>query len=155
MKMNNKDPFPLHREVRDLYGTEEWKEGLNLEFKSGKGGLPKEFWPTYSAFANTKGGIILLGVADDGTIEGLVKPDERKNDLAVQLNNPQKCSSNLSSLPGMIEEVKIDGKIILAIRIPAAELKDRPIYIHGHLWNTPTFVNTSLIFNVRKACSNK
>ena len=32
------------------------KETSTVEFKYGKGGFPhKEFWPTYSSFANTDG----------------------------------------------------------------------------------------------------
>lgn len=41
--MNDMEPISLHQEVLDLYGTEEWKEGLNLEFKSGKEAFPKSF----------------------------------------------------------------------------------------------------------------
>jgi predicted HTH transcriptional regulator len=32
--------------------------------KNGKGELPRDFWPTYSSFANTYGGIVLLGVKE-------------------------------------------------------------------------------------------
>jgi predicted HTH transcriptional regulator len=32
--------------------------------KDGKGALPKDFWPTYCAFANSYGGDILLGVRE-------------------------------------------------------------------------------------------
>jgi predicted HTH transcriptional regulator len=44
-------------------------ETLGLECKlaagrDGKGQLPADFWPTYSAFANSRGGIILLGVQE-------------------------------------------------------------------------------------------
>lgn len=39
-------------------------ESDDLEFKSAAGGFPKTFWDTYSAFANSEGGIIVLGVAE-------------------------------------------------------------------------------------------
>ncbi len=38
------------------------RENNQLEAKSVKGGFPGSFWETYSAFANSNGGTILLGV---------------------------------------------------------------------------------------------
>lgn len=49
-------------------------ENAAVEFKRARGGIPADFWPSYSAFANTDGGIIVLGVSEkDGKreIEGL------------------------------------------------------------------------------------
>ena len=41
------------------------REHNRLEFKKATSSLPKSFWETYSSFANTEGGVIVLG-ADEG-----------------------------------------------------------------------------------------
>lgn len=49
----------------NLYNMQEissYREGNRLEVKKAKGGIPNSMWETYSSFANTDGGIILLGV---------------------------------------------------------------------------------------------
>ena len=75
-----------------------WRENNRLEFKCAQGGLRKSFWETYSAFANTNGGLIVLGV--DETPEGpkatgVADADALVQDLWNGLNNQQKVSANL------------------------------------------------------------
>ena len=48
-------------------------EGIDLEFKACGNQLPKSVYETVCAFLNRHEGTLLLGVADDGTVSGILK----------------------------------------------------------------------------------
>lgn len=106
----------------------------------GKGDVPKDFWPTYSAMANAHGGVVLLGVREKNgvfSIAGIENPAKVRGDLFNTLNNRSKVSTNLLTDADVVE-ARIDGRIILVVSIPAATRKQKPIYLNGqplgHTW---------------------
>lgn len=114
------------------YNIESYREGKRLEVKSAKGGLPNSLWETYSAFANSDGGVILLGVRErkDGSFsfEGLVNAVKLEKDFWNIINNRQKISTNILT-DSMVKIENIDGRDILIIRVPRAERTTRPVYV--------------------------
>ena len=108
----------------DFSKIEQYRENNRIEAKKALGGLPKSIWETYSAFANTHGGIILLGVEEwaDKSLHtvDLPDPDRLIKEFWDIANNPNKTSVNvLSSKDVFVQEV--DGNHIVVINVPWAE----------------------------------
>lgn len=106
----------------------DWTESEELEFKSAKGGLPKSLWETYSAMANTHGGVILLGVEDDGTVSGVDDPARLKKAFWDTINNRGKVNINLLAGDD-VAAIPHGGNTILAIRVPQATRYQRPVFL--------------------------
>ena len=56
---------------QDIYKLLADGERVTLECKKAQNGVPNSLWETYSAFANTNGGILLLGVYEKRSRERL------------------------------------------------------------------------------------
>ena len=111
------------------------RESEYLEFKAAKGGLPKSLWETYSAFANTHSGLIVLGVKEEPSskalsLAGLTEEqvERMKDELFRQLSNRQKVSACLLTDKDVSIE-SIEGNYLLFIQVPPASRSQRPIYI--------------------------
>lgn len=117
----------------------ELTESLVLECKlaqgkDGRGELPKDFWPTYSAFGNTRGGTVLLGVSEkDGEfrVEGILDVEKVRKDLFSTLNDKGKVNVNLLS-DSDVTTISVDGKTLIKISIPAATRKAKPVFLNGN-----------------------
>lgn len=110
-----------------------YKENSLLEVKSARGGLPNSLWESYSAFANSEGGVIVLGVKEnskDGSlyVEGLDDVHKLLKDFWNMVNNRQKISCNILT-DSMAVPDKLEGKDVIVIRVPRAERTSRPVYV--------------------------
>ncbi len=118
----------------DFSNLEQYRENNRIEAKKALGGLPKSIWETYSAFANTMGGVLLLGVEEhpDGSLHpiDLPQPEKLAGAFWRLLNDPQKASINILSRR-QVQIRNAGGKRIVAIFVPRAQRLDRPVYIDG------------------------
>ena len=105
-----------------------WNESEAMEFKSAKGGLPKSLWETYSAMANSQGGVILLGVEDDGSVSGVQAVDHMKKSFWDIVNNRGKVSVNIL-MESDVKEYAHQKGTLLAIHVPKAARQLRPVFI--------------------------
>ena len=115
----------------DIHSLNLYHESNTIEAKKALGGLPASLWETYSAFANTDGGIILLGVEEleDHSLNAIGLKDAAKmeKDFWNKVNNRQTVNLNLLTNK-MVRKETVDGKDILVIEVPRAERTMKPIY---------------------------
>lgn len=98
-------------------------EGQSLDFKKRITSCEK-IAKTMVSFANNKGGRLLVGISDDGTVSGLKSEEEDR----YMLNQ----AANLYCKPAIelhIEEVYVDDKLILVVEIKESKIK--PHYALG------------------------
>ncbi len=116
----------------DYLSIEKYRENNRIEAKRALGGLPKSIWETYSAFANTLGGIILLGVDEhkDKSLHPVDLPDPQAliDEFISLLNNKNRVSINILT-KNNIKIQEIDGKKIIVISVPRAQKWEMPVYI--------------------------
>ncbi|MCY4473390.1 MAG: putative DNA binding domain-containing protein, partial [Kistimonas sp.] len=116
------------------------QESLDVECKlaqgrDGKGAIPKDMWETYSAFANTHGGNIFLGLRETANhsfeAAGIADTPKVLKELWDTLNNPQKVSACIVR-EHEVQVLNIAGKSLIHIQVPAASRKQKPVYIKGN-----------------------
>ena len=92
-------------------------EGVSLDFKKTITSCEK-IARTMTAFANNKGGKLLIGVYDDGTIKGVKSEDEERYMIT-------KAATEFASPPLLpeFEEVYVDDKLVLVVDIAESETK--------------------------------
>jgi len=116
-------------------------EGNRLEYKeTAKHGLPRSIWESVSAFANTAGGKIILGVSEvkknkEFNVIGVADPNKLKIDF-LNLQNDKSTISQAVVGSDDVEVETVEGKEIVVIKVPKVSYKKRPIYIKGNIKKT-------------------
>lgn len=112
------------------------KEAYDVECKAaqgldGEGELPKDFWESYSAMANTDGGSIFLGVVekkDTFQVLGIKKPEKVIKSLVDTANSRDKVSVNLLGNFDIVRHPYEVG-VVIEIKVRRATRKERPVYL--------------------------
>ncbi|MBS5450891.1 MAG: hypothetical protein KHY83_00100 [Coriobacteriia bacterium] len=91
---------------------------------------------TYVAFANTRGGVILIGarLEADGTLlpVGLEDPLGTIRELWSLVSDPARVSANIL-VNGDVRLEKLGGECVVSLRVPRARPEVRPIHIGNHV----------------------
>ena len=116
----------------NLQNIYQYREGNRLEAKQAHNGLPASLWETYSAFANTDGGVILLGVKEkeDHSLDIIGVDDAEKliSDFWNTVNNPQKINVNVLTNQ-CVQVIEQNGKTVVAIDVPRADRTMKPVFV--------------------------
>ena len=116
-------------------------EKVTLECKKAQHSLPNSLWETYSAFANTDGGIILLGVVEHSRecnftnkfeIVGVEDAEKIRKDFWNIVNSKEKVNINVLR-DDDVQIVDIDSKQVVVITVPRVESNLRPVFINNNL----------------------
>jgi predicted HTH transcriptional regulator len=126
---------------QQLIETLQKGERLTLEAKLAKAELPRSVWETYSAFANTIGGTIFLGIDENRkeknpakrfAIVGVKGAQKILTDFWNTINS-NKVSENILT-DADTEIVEVDGKQVIVIHVPQADWRVKPIYLNDNVY---------------------
>jgi ATP-dependent DNA helicase RecG len=120
----------------------DYGERVTLECKKSENSIPKSVWETYSAFANTNGGYIILGIEEDSTaehvkdrfhIQGINNAEQQRKDFWNTINSDKVSSCLLKDED--VQLVEYDNETtLMVICVPQAIYRDKPIYISGNVY---------------------
>ncbi|MFO3720489.1 RNA-binding domain-containing protein [Staphylococcus felis] len=112
-----------------------YRESKYIEIKKSRKGLSNDIWSTYSAFANTEGGTIYLGIEERKVEDkkvfvpvGVENPEKMIEDFWNALYGRNKVSQNILSDKD-VKIVSIENKSCIEIHVPEAPYTKKPVYV--------------------------
>ncbi|HLV40661.1 MAG TPA: RNA-binding domain-containing protein, partial [Brumimicrobium sp.] len=111
---------------QDIQSIAQTGEGYNAEFKVRVPSKVKEITEEICAFANSAGGVLLIGVDDDNNIQGVTIDNGKRSAIQNSLNeiNPH--------LPTSFYSVEVEGKTIWVIEVNSGAQK--PYALSGSIY---------------------
>ncbi|MEJ2902612.1 AlbA family DNA-binding domain-containing protein [Pedobacter panaciterrae] len=128
-------------------------EGTTLDFKKTITNNEK-IAKSLVAFANNKGGQLLIGVADDGSIKGVKSEDEER--YMITKSAHQFCKP---AIEPEFEEIYIDDKLVLVVKIAESDTKPHYALDENKKWwvyyrvNDKSILASKIIVDVIKKSS--
>ncbi len=130
-------------------------EGISLDFKKTITSCEK-IARTMVSFANNKGGRLLIGVADDGTITGVKSEDEERYMITKAAHLYAK-----PALEPIFEEVYVDDKLVLVVDTPESPIKPHYALAEDGKWwvyvrvKDKSVLASKIVVDVLKQSANK
>lgn len=121
----------------DILELLKYGERISLECKDSRNEISKFVGKIYSAFANTCGGVILLGIEEHMSelnmekrfsFTDIKKPETRLKEFWDTINS-NKVSANIL-LDDNVGYCDVNGHIVIWIEVPQADYKYKPVYIN-------------------------
>ena len=127
-------------DITDIKTLLQVGERISFECKKCESQIPKSVWETYSSFANTVGGIIVLGITEHMEehdpskrfeITGVRNPNKLMKEFFDTLNS-NKVNRNILNEDD-VDVIEYEGHSLISINIPQVDYRQRPIYINGNM----------------------
>ena len=105
-----------------------------VEVKSGGGGVGKSLWPTISAFSNTHGGVVILGLDEATGFTPAPGFDARRvlNQMAdvARPRSGSEPAGPLTPTPAMsVDQMEVDGASVVVAEVEELPAAEKPCFV--------------------------
>lgn len=120
------DGFELAELLEELRAL--GNDNARVEAKKARGGLPSRLWETISAFSNSGGGVLLLGVDESHDFSPVGVVDAAAIEAALGSLLSDRMDPPVRAL---IESHQIDGQMVVVVEVPGVPRSAQPCHYRG------------------------